>query len=76
MSVFNRLSKEEMDFAVKQKAGKPQRYFFEQMEVGDAFDLPSDVAVSSMRCLASTKGTQLGRKFKVSIKLGKVVRIA
>lgn len=76
MAFFEKLNESELEsLRSTRTSGAPKKYHFEAMEVGDAFDIPSDVKLHSLRCMVSNKGKELGMKFRVSVKLGKVVRI-
>lgn len=55
----------------KKKRGPREKYPWSTMDVGASFFVSSDdVLPSSVRCMASTQGKNLGRKFSVTAGAG------
>jgi len=47
------------------KVGAGEKYPFQQMKVGDHFDIPAMAGVSNIRAAASWAGTRHGMKFTI-----------
>ena len=58
-------------------AGAPIKHeWIRHMEINDAYPIPEGIKQNTLRCFCANYGSQTGKKFKVSFKMRKVIRIA
>lgn len=57
------------------KKGKPEKYPFSTLEVGESFEIPDGTRIQSLRALAYQRGVNSNKVFSVSKLKMKVERI-